>query len=381
MLVKIITKYWALFLACLIFSILSLHYLAEAPVYAGDSLRYLNAATEWLNFGSISGKAANYRGYVLFVAGIQYLFGMETDGLLALTYAQTIVLGMSLICLYDIGLRLHSPFAAGVTVLLFAANYYAARWVPFILTKSLFTAMVIISCWVCLASIKKPVWLFIVLPVIAVTAFTRPNGLIMLPLFIGFLILQHTGIVRISLVVICAAVVALLVTFIPNDLERTASQESLLTQFENGNVIYGVESVPMPKLANASGSTLLDVSRYVFTYPLESSVLVSKRLFASWSWYRQSYSFKHQIFLGSVIPMLYILALVWLFKGNANRRIGFYLPLIIIGAQTAVIGISFANHDHRFINYIMPLVFVYAGVGMAVLWKSVYLRVTSYQSR
>ena len=79
--------------------------------------------------------------------------------------------------------------------------------------------------------------------------------------------------------------------------------------------------------------------------------------------------------------MLYILALVWLFKGNANRRIGFYLPLIIIGAQTAVIGISFANHDHRFINYIMPLVFVYAGVGMAVLWKSVYLRVTSYQSR
>ena len=127
---KIITKYWALFLACLIFSILSLHYLAGAPVYAGDSLRYLNAATEWLNFGSISGKAANYRGYVLFVAGIQYLFGMETDGLLALTYAQTIVLGMSLICLYDIGLRLHSPFAAGVTVLLFAANYYAARWVP-----------------------------------------------------------------------------------------------------------------------------------------------------------------------------------------------------------------------------------------------------------
>jgi len=202
----------------------------------------------------------------------------------------------------------------------------------------------------------------------------------MLPLFIGFLLLRHTGIVRISLVVICAAVVALLVTFIPNDLERTASQESLLSQFENGNVIYGVESIPMPKLANASGSTLLDVSRYVLTYPLESSVLVSKRLFASWSWYRQNYSFKHQIFLGSVIPMLYILALVGLFKGNANRRIGFYLPLIIIGAQTAVIGISFANHDHRFINYIMPLVFVYAGVGAVMMLNLLCSKITPMRS-
>ena len=377
---KIITRYWALLLACLIFCVLSIHYLAEAPVYAGDSLRYLNAATEWLNFGTISGKAANYRGYVLFVAGIQYLFGMENVGLLALTYAQTIVLGLSLICLYDIGLRLHSPIAAGITVLLFAVNYYAIRWIPFILTESLFTALVIISCWICLASIKKPGWLILVLPLIAMTALTRPNGLIMLPFFIGFLLLRHTGIVRFILLVICTAAVGLLVIFMPNDLERTASQESLLSQFENGNIIYDVESISMPKLSNSSGSTLLDVSRYVLTYPLESSVLISKRLFASWSWYRGSYSFKHQVFLGAVIPVLYILALLGLFKGNANRRLGFYLPLVIIGVQTAVIGVSFANHDHRFMNYIMPLVFVYAGIGTTMMTNLIGSKITAMRS-
>ncbi len=359
----------ALWLALALYLAVCAWFVADGPMAGGDTPRYLDGASAFLDSGEITGKAASYRAYVLFVAIAELVTPDRQTRLWLIVALQAVALAVALVCLYDTARRLFSPTAAAVAALLFAGNFYAVRWAPWILTESVFTAAVVITVWLCVAARGRSGWLLAALAASLITALFRPNGIAMLPVFLLFLSVEGRGPMR-WLPPATAIVAVLLAGDVGSGLERTASHENLLGQFERGTVIYDFEYRDMPSLDAPSGSDLADLPRYLASYPGDTLALVGHRLWAAWSWHRASYSAPHRLLLGLTIPILYALALLGLVRSLRRASAARLLPLALIAAQSAVIAISFANHDHRFVNYVMPMVFLYAGAGVAVLLEA-----------
>ena len=370
---KMRLSYWLLGAAFLIFAVQVTFFLQDGVLIAGDSDRYIQGAVELITEGSISGKAENYRGYVVFIAALQYLTGdIDLANQLAIIL-QAFFLAIALIGIFALTRLLYSPLAGGIAALMFATNFYALRWTPYILTEALFIAMVVIACWLTIKSMRERKWILPALVAITMMMFLRPNGVILAPLMMLFLLLSFSRFTRYSVTLV--ALLAALISWnsVSRNLNDVASHEGLLQQFEQGNVIWGTAHIEMPKLLHATGSDARDVPRYLMSYPLESLTLVVKRLFASWSWYRESYSIHHKFFLGVMIPLIYGLAILGIYAVARQNSRGAYLPALLILGQSVVIALSFANHDHRFINYIMPMVFVYAAAGFVQVGRIIPL--------
>ena len=130
----------------------------------------------------------------------------------------------------------------------------------------------------------------------------------------------------------------------------------LVDKLESGTIIWDADFMDMPKLADRSEDQTGDMFRYLTTWPLESAELMATRLYAAYFYQRSDYSLAHRVFLLVVIPGVLLLALVGLVTAIRRRNSTDYLlPTSLILAQSAVIAISFADHDHRFISYIMSL--------------------------
>lgn len=343
-------------------------FLAAGPQAVGDTSRYLNGAEGFLATGTITGKAANYKGYVLFVAAIKSLTGDAQLQRWLIILFQAVASGAALLCLYSLGRMLFSRSAGLMAAGLFAVNFYALRWTSQIATESLFMAFIIIACWLCVKSLNRS---SLLAPAVVVTLFAvsiRPNGIAMLPMFALVFILSMRGTLRSAILAALAVAAIMLYPVVTQELNRTASHENLVSHLENGTVIWKVESIDMPKLEKRSGDQVADVILYVRTYPVETLTLVGKRLFAAWSWHREDYSSKHRVFLAVVLSALYLLMLAGLYT---QIRSGFtpahLLPVLLVLAQSAVIAVSFANHDHRFVNGVMPMIFLFSAAGAAAL--------------
>jgi hypothetical protein len=344
------------------------YFLMNGPRHAGDTGRYLNGADQLLAGDVVGGKARSYFGYVLVVAAAKSLPLEPQDAQWALVIFQALVLVAATICVYHLGALLFPPAAGLIAAALYSVNVYALRWTPFVLTEALFIALVIITTWLCVLAARRP-WLAIAaVPAVLFTALIRPNGLAMLPVFGIYLLAQLRGKVRIGAFALAALAVIAVLPTIHDKLNAVAGREDLVANLEHGTVIWGVNRIAMPHLEDRSGDQVVDVARYVARYPLATLRLAARRLLAAYWFPRDDYSKKHRLALMIALPLLYILALggvavAW----RTNERRDFLLPLGLIAAQSAVIAVSFANHDHRFVIYIMAFLFLFAAMAASRL--------------
>jgi len=358
----------ALALVTAVFLVVVASYLATGPQLLGDSQRYLEGAEALLATGRIHGKAGNYKGYILFVAAVKLLIGDSLAQQWVIIYLHALAEGVALLCLYALGRMLFGAPAALISAALYALNIYALRWTPQIGTESLFMAFIIVASWLCVKASQSP-WLWLTaLPVAVFASSIRPNGIAMLPVFLLFFLLSLRRRLRLAAIALVCAVSLLAVPAVTGELNRLASHEDLVAQLEKGTVIWRFESVEMPRLEGASGDQLVDVTRYIFDYPLETLQLMGRRLEAAWFWQRPDYSDRHNLFLIVLLPGLYVLAAVGLYRQyRSGVTPAHLLPISLVVAQCAVLVISFANHDHRFTTTVMPLVFLYSAHGIAAL--------------
>ncbi len=363
-----LTRHWLLLVVLAIFVTVTGYHVADGPEVTGDTPRYMKGAEEFLATGTITGKAANYKGYVLFVASIKVLTSNPQLQKWLIVLFQALASSAALLCLYSLGRTLFSREAGLLAAGLYAVNFYALRWTSLIATEALFMAFIVIACWLCVKALERR---SLLLPAIVVTLFAvsiRPNGTAMLPMFALIFIFSIKGPVRAGIFIALAAMMIILYPAVSQELNRTASHEQLVTHFEKGTIIWKIEAAEMPKLEKHSDDQVADVLLYIKTYPLETMSLMGKRLFAAWSWHRESYSYRHQWFLAITLSTLYVLMLTGLYM---QTRLGFtsahLLPILLILAQSAVIAVSFANHDHRFVIGVMPMVFLYSAAGAVFL--------------
>lgn len=373
---------WAgLAVVAAIFVLLVASFLLAGPQLMGDSQRYLGGADQFLTTGNIEGKAGNYKGYVLFVAAVKSVVADDATQKWLIISLHAVLEGVALLCLYSLGRVLFGARAGLIAAGLYALNFYALRWTPQIATESLFMACIIIASWICIKASRSP-WLWLAaLPVTVFATSIRPNGIAMLPVFLLFFLFSIERRLRLVLIAVMCAGFLLVFPAITEELNRAAGHENLVAQFEKGTVIWHGESVEMAQLDSESGNQLVDVIRYASTYPLETLALMGRRLKAAWLWQRTDYSDRHNLFLAIVLPVLYVFAALGLYRQCRSRITAtFLLPVALVFAQSAVIAISFANHDHRFAAMVMPLIFLYSAHG-AVGFLDVIPRIASRADR
>ncbi len=339
---------------------------------AGDSDRYLLGAEELKNQGTISGKATRYSGYVVFVSAIKMTTDNHDHQLVLIVALQVLITAIALLCLYGTGRYLFGAPAALVAATLFALDFYLLRWTPYILTETMFTSFVIISTYLCLIAAEKPRFLLPAIGAVLVATSLRPNGLVLLPVFLIYLLARLKGFVRLLATGLFAVTIIGTLPILQQTLSDTAENEMLVDKLETGTIIWETEFMDMPKLSSRGENQVANVFRYLTTWPLESATLIGTRLYTAYSYQRSDYSFAHRAFLFVVIPGVLLLALVGLVTAFRRRYSADYLlPAFLILAQSAVIGISFADHDHRFISYVMPLIFLFTGYGATVVGNTV----------
>ncbi|MBT5032076.1 MAG: hypothetical protein HOM55_07245 [Proteobacteria bacterium] len=362
---------WQLSLIVVLFLVVTGFHILPGPMLAGDSDHYLLGAEELKSQGTISGKATRYSSYVAIISAIKMVTDNRDHQLKLIVAFQILILMAALLCLYGIGRRLFGTPAALIAAALFAMNFYLLQWAPYILTETMFTSFVIISAYLCLMTSEKPRFLLPSIGAVLITTTLRPNGIALLPVFLCYLITRLNGFARLAAVILLAATIIGTLPILQQILSDTAGNEMLVDKLESGTIVWEFDSMDMPKLANRGEDQVADMFRYLTTWPVESARLMATRLYAAYFYQRSDYSLIHRMLLVVVIPGVLLLALVGLVAAIRRKNsAGYLLPAFLILAQSAVIAISFADHDHRFISYIMPLIFLFTGFGATVVWDA-----------
>jgi len=337
----------------------------EGPRVAPDSSRYLNGAQELREKGTITGKATRYSGYVVVVM----LAGLVADSpeaqLRNIVAMQIAVLVFALVCLCRLGAELSGPRVGWIAGLLFASNAYLLRWTPYVLPATMFTSFVVIACWLCVRSARKATYLPAAIAAVIVTTTLRPNGIALLPVFVLYLMSTRDRRTRWLAAGLLGVVLVLSIPVVRSVLDGSAEYESLVERMKVGTVIWSEDPVDQVEIEGRTGSQLLDLARFIAANPAHSAGVMARRLFRAYSFQRDDYSWRHRLFLAVLMPILLGLALTGLIVTIRSSGAPHYMLAVgLVAAQSAVIAISFADHDHRFISYVMPLIFLFVAKGL-----------------
>jgi len=357
---------WTFIAAMLLLLVVAGWFVVDGPKLAPDSQRYLNGAQELRQSGTITGKATRYSGYVFLVMLADVVSKGSSGQLWVVAAVQVAALSGALFCLWRLGIDLFGATAGNVAALLFASNVYLLRWAPYVLPTTLFTSFIVISCYLCALSTRKPAYLPAAIAAIIVTTSLRPNGIALLPVFVIYLLFSQERRARWMTAGLLAIVLLPGIPVVQRVLDGSAQYEQLVERMKVGTIIWSEDPVDHVEIEGRTGSQMIDLVRYVAVHPLHSGNVMAKRLFRSYSFQRDDYSTRHRLLLGVLMPLLLGSALFGLVRAIRTSESKHYLLLVaLIATQSVVIAISFADHDHRFISYITPLIFLFVGNGFA----------------
>ncbi len=154
-----------------------------------DTDRYINGADKLLNGSALVGREMQFIGYMLIIAFTK-LINLPIESLVVIQLLFALV---SALALFDISRKItNSKFAGLVAAGLYLCNPFVVSWHMYILTESLYTSFVILSLW-CLIQLietKKLKHLAYSIPVLILTILIRPNGWILIPVWVIFLVIR-----------------------------------------------------------------------------------------------------------------------------------------------------------------------------------------------
>lgn len=328
-----------------------------------DSQRYITGAEALLR-GPLQGKASSYIGYVLFVA-LSKAAGL---GLAGAVLGQIVLAALASGALYDLARRLGGDRAGVIAAGFVIVNPDVVRWHHYVLTDSPYTSLVVLCGW----AFRRGAdlggsWYFWASCVALVAALVRPNGWILLPLACTYWI--HRAVRRsrprrlwVVAVFILSGLALIRIPFF----REVIGRESLDVMLLRGEVIWGHAEgrleMPRAELAERGWSP---AAHYVLRHPLASARLAGARVLAELSHVRPFYSARHNVGTAVVVGSLYLLAGVGL--AAVWRESTAKLLLGMIAAHLALVGVTFADWDGRFLLHVLPLIGIFSACGVARL--------------
>jgi len=340
----------------------------DGYLLGGDSKRYINGSIKITNFELPEGKASSYLGYIVYLSIFQY-FGLNLSHVVISQIFLTI---LSAICLYKITKKLSSDIGGLFCVCLYLFYFPLQIRNFFILTETIFICSLIFIIYFIVFYKKKyfPILIFFII----FYFFIRPHGILIIPsLFLAviFWIFMKKKYKMLNIIILLLLFLSFpLYNFLNLHLENMKIIENIVI----GGVIYGYESknnflkFDTPSEINNNIKSLLIFLKLNF----DTFVIgFFKKLYFFYFRVRPYYSEIHNLYL-ILFNFIYIpLAIFGLFKNNKSIRFYNYFFYSILILFSLSIGLSFADWSGRFSLYIMPILFIFSGIGLDKLRNNI----------
>ena len=313
----------------------------EEPKYVFYSLPILLIAL------SIQTKA----GYVLFVV------------------VQILLNGISSIAFYKTAryfLKTNSLSVIATAIFITFVPYQT--WNSFLYTESVFLSLSTIFIYTFILPENNNVIHLIRLVLLFLLVFTRPLGLLYLPVLCFFYLATSKSNRKIKIVFICSVLV--LVYAALNYLYNGGTDMDILKPQKDGNIICLLPSGLMNRdlKIKATDKPLNDLVFYIFHNPSHFFQLALLRLLSFFNLFRNSYSALHNIYLVINMCLLYAFSIGSILKSSLLKQKLYryvFIPLLTIFCLGVMLQCD--DYNSRFTMPLFPLIIIMAIDGMNVL--------------
>ena len=338
----------------------------DGYLLGGDSGRYIEGADKLLKFELSNGKESSYLGYIFFISIFKYFD-------LNLTYVsivQIFLTFLSSLCLYKITEKISSNYGGLFSLSLYLFYFPLQIRNFYILTDTIFICSIIFLIYFIFLFKKK--YLIIIIILVPFIVLTRPHGVILIPSLLIALILwlylnEKKKIFYLSIIVsIALSYPFLLLT------NFYLENEKILFKIMNYGIIYGYNhennypnfNEPLDNKNNLS-------SLLIFIKDNSYNFIIS---FCKKIWFfllrvRPFYSDIHNLYLTLFNIIFYPLVIYGYLINNFKKKISINFMYFFVIFSTISAGLSFADWSGRFVLYIFPIFFIFAGIGFSKIFN------------
>lgn len=329
--------------------------------YAIDTTRFDAEANAWVNGNIEPNYRLWYSGYIFVLVVCKSIFHSIYPSIVfqyILSFISTLFFYKGLYKL------LKNKQAAFFTSLLTICYMPIQQWNTCLLTESIFISLILLFVWA--YSIEKPSqkW-FMLISISLLAATVRPNGgILLMSCFIlyGIQSIQQNKKKYIFYLIGLAISLLILHSF------TNTFYQFLLDSFNKGEVICGYDHWTSPNKTHipndASSGSITKILDLISSNPLKSIQLFVSRFVALWSDVRMYYSISHNIYIGFYLLAAYSTALIGFIQ---YRKVFSELALITLlycGLNSLLIMITYADWDGRFLAPLLPMIFIWSGLGI-----------------
>ena len=381
----------------LFFVVCTIFWVSGSVRYGGDSPRYTEGAERLLAGASVDNDVVHFLGYVFFVAGI-YSLNLGDTGVIM---AQTIIVGISMMALFDLGKRFGNETVGIVAASLHAVNLEIHQWSFYVLTETLYISFVIFTSWSIYRAIeadKPTAWIFLSAVSSVFMATIRPQGWIMLPVmlifFLAGLLRKQGAVYSISAFVLYCLFISTAL-WLPHTLKITSERPNRLisqgyyasdvyNSLLKGEIVWHNDEMKifMPPDQGSVGEGLVGVVNYCSRNIAACANLFVRRIIVELAYLRPYYSFNHNLAIILTFPLLYILSFFGIYM--TRREFITRLALSLIGVHLLFVGVTYSDHNGRFLLYILPIITLFSAIGAVSITHWIggyYRRIISTASR
>jgi hypothetical protein len=343
------------------------------PRHGGDSDRYLAEAAAWLSGRWPSGRSLLFSTYSLYVAA----WRGAGFGTTAVVLGQIALSGAAAWWLYRLAATLYEPRVGVLAALLYVSCVELQVWNLYLLTESLFVSLTVLALLLLVRADRPGAWLVAALATVAAAA-VRPHGLALLGAAAGFGLAALWRAQRraaLALAALAAAGVGVAGWMVISGMLGGWFRPANF--LKRGQVIWGYAAIvvpPPPSVAStpAGGNPLWETLATIWAHPGHALRVVTLRVGYEWAHVRPYYSTLHNaVILASLLPV-YALA-AWGLRRPVRRPRARGLLLGLLGLQTLIVALTFADWDGRHLLVMLPPVFVFAAAGACDLldrWRA-----------
>lgn len=338
-----------------------------------DSLTYLELAADpaWL---------VDTPWNRLLLVAILRLGSLLGDAATFLVVLQACALAIASALVHRMTVRLGGPIAGLLATVVIAVNPLTAQWVRFVLSETLFFALVLITLFAgerVLRGAAQPPSVLLLLVAAALATCLRPNGVLVLGSALTLLVLTRTaprGRAALLSGLIWLGVLAGLVLGLTAAGQPT--ERSLTAQIHRGIVIEGTDDVivaiAMPAADEPADTSLAAGLRYVAAEPLAAARLAAARIVAEAIQVRPHYPVLINISIGAAMAVFALAVIIGLRTRAASALIR---STVIIGSPILLlVGATFATPEGRYGWAALVLGAPLAGLGVARTLRAARIR-------
>lgn len=297
-----------------------------------------------------------YRSYTLFLS----FFLKSGFGLTWAIVVQVVLASTSLWALYDIAKRIGSEKAASWALLLYVLWTDSHVWHFYLYSDSLFVSCSVWCLWAfCNWREWKPLcYLF---PLVLLTAFIRPPGIILFTLYLVLLVMSLPINKWLKLAIGCFALMGCLWC-----VERMLPTFEIIETYKKGEVIYGYPAWNVtpstPVHFESSGNSLVALLQFICYNPLFFLQLLLNKTVAFLAHAKPYYSWPHNLYIVVLLfPSYSLFVSGW---KHWKEEKGKWTVLAWCLGQTLLVSFTIEDWDGRFLLPIAPFVFIGAAVGI-----------------